>query len=60
MMIEVKKIVSEWQHHHQLSGYDKIEQEGLLRNLLLRYSFALDELMVVVYATKKPTEIQLD
>lgn len=58
MMIEVKQIVSEWQHHHQLPGYDKIEQEGLLRNLLLRYSFALDELMVVIYATKKPAELQ--
>src|SRR5699024_6774974 len=42
-----------------LPGYDKIEQEGLLRNLLLRYSFALDELMVVIYATKKPAELQL-
>lgn len=51
LMVRVKHIVSEWQHHWNLKGYNKETTEGDLRNLLLRYSFATNELMVIVYAT---------
>lgn len=52
IMIQVKHIVSQWQKDWQLPGYDKAQAKGLLRNLMMRYSFACDELMVVIYATK--------
>lgn len=54
IMVEVKHWVSTWQKKFNLSGYNKETQTGLLRNLLLRYSFATGELMVVLYATEGP------
>lgn len=53
-MIEVKHTVSEWQKDYQLSGYNKETHSGLLRNLMMRKSFATGELMIAIYATKGP------
>lgn len=58
VMVDVKHVVSQWQKDHQLPGYDKTEQSGMLRNLLMRISFATDELMVVLYATEGPSAHQ--
>ena len=55
IMVQAKHIIGEWQKKHQLSGYDKEERTGVLRNLLLRYSFATKEFMIVLYATKGPS-----
>ncbi|AXY26336.1 23S rRNA (uracil(1939)-C(5))-methyltransferase RlmD [Suicoccus acidiformans] len=51
IMVQAKHIVSDWQQAYQLPGYDKEAKTGLLRNLMMRYSFATKELMVVLYAT---------
>lgn len=58
VMVEVKHLVSQWQKDYQLPGYDKTTQSGLLRNLLIRVSFATGELMVVLYATEAPGVFQ--
>lgn len=58
IMVDVKHAVSQWQKAYQLSGYDKTTQKGLLRNLLMRTSFATGELMVVIYATEAPAAHQ--
>lgn len=58
VMIDVKHIVSKWQQDYDLPGYSKAAQTGLLRNLLLRYSFATDEMMVILYVTEGPKNHQ--
>lgn len=58
VMVEVKHIVSKWQKDYDFPGYNKATQTGLLRNLLLRYSFATDELMVILYVTEGPKNYQ--
>ncbi|UUX34907.1 23S rRNA (uracil(1939)-C(5))-methyltransferase RlmD [Fundicoccus culcitae] len=52
-MVAVKQVVSQWQKDFALSGYNKDTKEGLLRNLMMRKSFATGELMVVIFATEK-------
>lgn len=52
LMIDIKHIVSQWQAKYQLQGYNKDTHEGLLRNLLMRVSFATGEIMVAVFATE--------
>ncbi|WP_159634230.1 23S rRNA (uracil(1939)-C(5))-methyltransferase RlmD [Erysipelothrix anatis] len=54
IMVTVKHAVSAWQHKYELSGYNKETETGLLRNLMMRYSFTTQELMVVFYATQSP------
>ena len=54
IMVEMKHVVSQWQKDYQLSGYDKETHSGLLRNLMMRKSFATGELMAVLYATEAP------
>ena len=54
IMVEVKHIVSAWQKKYELTGYNKLTEEGLLRNLMLRTSFVTHELMVIFYATESP------
>ena len=54
VMVDMKHVISQWQSDYQLSGYDKETQSGLLRNLLLRTSFATGELMIVLYAKDTP------
>ncbi len=58
VMVEIKHAVSQWQQDHKLSGYDKETEKGLLRNLLLRKSFATGELMVVIYATQPASDFE--
>ncbi|WP_373752441.1 23S rRNA (uracil(1939)-C(5))-methyltransferase RlmD [Jeotgalibaca porci] len=58
IMVDVKHTVSKWQKDHDLPGYEKTTQEGLLRNLLMRYSFATDELMIILYVTEGPGKYQ--
>lgn len=55
-MIAVKKEVSAWQQANHLSGYDKDNHHGLLRNLLIRKSFATGELMVAIFASQEPKD----
>lgn len=56
VMVDIKHVVSQWQKDYQLSGYNKDTHSGLLRNLMMRQSFATGELMVVVFATEEPDE----
>ncbi|MGF3213933.1 23S rRNA (uracil(1939)-C(5))-methyltransferase RlmD [Facklamia sp. P12945] len=58
LFVRVKEVVADWQKDYQLSYYDKQTQKGLLRNLLLRQSFVTGELMVVIYATEAPSQMQ--
>ena len=58
IMVDVKHTISKWQKDHDLPGYEKTTQEGLLRNLLMRYSFATDELMIILYVTEGPGKYQ--
>lgn len=51
-MVEVTLEVAKWAKKHNLPGYDKETHEGLLRHLLVRYSRATDEMMVVIFATE--------
>lgn len=53
VMIEIKKQVSLWQKDHNLPGYNKETKEGILRNLMIRQSFATQEIMVVLFATEE-------
>ncbi|MDE1549918.1 23S rRNA (uracil(1939)-C(5))-methyltransferase RlmD [Jeotgalibaca caeni] len=57
VMVEVKHVISQWQKDYQLPGYDKTTQSGVLRNLLMRTSFATGELMVVLYAVEAPSTL---
>lgn len=59
-MIEIKTIISKWQNDYGLTGYNKENDEGLLRNVLMRYSFAYDEMMVVVYATEDTNSLTVE
>lgn len=54
VMVEIKKIVSQWQKDYQFPGLDKDTKEGLLCNLLMRQSFSTGEIMVAIYASEKP------
>lgn len=58
VMVEIKHMVSQWQKDFNLPGYNKDQEEGLLRNLLIRRSFATQEIMVVVYATKSSLDLK--
>lgn len=40
VMVDIKHVVSQWQKDYQLSGYNKDTHSGLLRNLMMRQSFA--------------------
>ncbi|GAB3059724.1 23S rRNA (uracil(1939)-C(5))-methyltransferase RlmD [Salinicoccus sesuvii] len=57
-MVEAMLEVSEWASVHQLSGYDKDRHTGLLRNLMVRQSQITGELMLAVFATEGPSEIE--
>lgn len=57
VMIQAKHIISKWQHEFNLPGFNKDTQEGLLRKLLMRYSFSTEELMIVIYAKKSPNQL---
>lgn len=52
IMLNIKNTVSQWQKDHDLIGYDKETHTGLLRNLMIRQSFATSEVMVVLFASE--------
>lgn len=56
-MLEIKEVISKWQHDNNLKGYNKETREGLLRQLMLRQSTATNELMVVLFAMKAPKDL---
>lgn len=58
VMVEIKHTISQWQKDFDLPGYSKTSQTGLLRNLLMRMSFATGEIMIVLYATEAPQQHQ--
>ena len=58
VMMDIKQVISQWQKKYNLKGYDKGIHEGLLRQLTMRKSYATNEIMVVLYATKAPETIQ--
>ncbi|MGM8216422.1 23S rRNA (uracil(1939)-C(5))-methyltransferase RlmD [Bacillaceae bacterium W0354] len=53
-MVEAAMEVANWVKEHGLHGYDKEAHEGLLRHLMVRQSFATGEIMLGVFATKRP------
>lgn len=56
-MVEAAMTVADWVKDHHLKGYDKETHEGLLRNLMVRESFATGEMMLGVFATKPHAEL---
>lgn len=52
--VKVMNIVSRWRADHNLSGYDKDDRTGLLRQLMVRQSQYTEELMVAIFATEGP------
>lgn len=56
-MLEATLAVANWAKQHQLSGYDKEAETGLLRNLMVRRSEATGEMMLAVFATKRPEDV---
>lgn len=60
IMIEAKKVISQWQQDHELPGFNKDTQEGLLRKVLMRYSFTTKEFMIVIYAKQAPNTLQAE
>lgn len=56
-MLEATLEVANWAKEHHLSGYDKEEHTGLLRNLMVRRSQVTGEMMLAIFATKQPTDI---
>ncbi|MFC3901237.1 23S rRNA (uracil(1939)-C(5))-methyltransferase RlmD [Aliicoccus persicus] len=52
----IRNVVSKWQHTHDLSGYDKMAHEGLLRHLMIRHSQVTGEYMVAIFATESPEQ----
>lgn len=57
IMVKMKKIISQWQKNFKIPGFDKDTQSGVLRKLIMRYSFKTNELMAVIYAMKAPSEM---
>ncbi|WP_246095085.1 23S rRNA (uracil(1939)-C(5))-methyltransferase RlmD [Salinicoccus cyprini] len=57
-MVQAMLEVSEWAREHELSGYDKDQHTGLLRNLMVRQSQKTGELMLAVFATEGPSEVE--
>ncbi len=45
------------QKNFKIPGFDKDTQSGVLRKLIMRYSFKTNELMAVIYAMKAPSEM---
>ncbi|HET7628568.1 MAG TPA: 23S rRNA (uracil(1939)-C(5))-methyltransferase RlmD [Bacillales bacterium] len=54
-MVEAAMEVARWAADHALSGYDKKAHEGLLRHLMVRYSYATGEMMLGLFATEAPS-----
>jgi len=57
-MVEAAMEVAKWVKDHKLKGYNKDLHEGLLRHLMVRQSFATDEIMLAIFATESPEEYQ--
>ena len=58
ILVAIKKVVSTWQQDHHLSSYDKDARQGLLKNLMMRYSHASQEVMVVLVANGRLADYQ--
>lgn len=58
IMVKLKKDISQWQNDFQIPGFDKDNQSGVLRKLIMRYSFETNELMAIIYATKAPNKME--
>lgn len=56
-MLEATLEIANWAEENELSGYDKEEHSGLLRNLMVRRSQVTGEIMLAIFATKQPTEV---
>jgi len=56
-MLEATLEIANWVKENELSGYDKEEHTGLLRNLMVRRSQVTGEMMLAIFATKQPTEV---
>jgi len=53
-MVEAALEVGRWAKDHKLPGYNKDEHEGLLRHLMVRQSFATEEIMLALFVTEAP------
>lgn len=56
-MLEATLTVANWAKAHRLSGYDKEAETGLLRNLMVRRSASTGEMMLAIFATKRPQDV---
>lgn len=53
-IVEAMLEVSDWVKEFDLKGYNKELHAGLLRNLMVRESFATGEIMLALFATEAP------
>ncbi|HLR71777.1 MAG TPA: 23S rRNA (uracil(1939)-C(5))-methyltransferase RlmD, partial [Pseudogracilibacillus sp.] len=50
--------VAQWAREYDLPSYNKLTHEGLLRDVMVRQSFATGELMLAIFATKAPEDVK--
>lgn len=50
--------IASWVKENNLTGYDKETRVGLLRHVMVRQSFATGEIMLAIFATEGPEQIQ--
>ena len=56
-MLEAVLEVAKWVKEEKLTGYHKETREGLLRHLMVRRSFETGEMMLAIFATESPKQI---
>lgn len=49
--------VAKWAKKNNLPGYDKLHHQGLLRHVMVRKSFTMNEMMIAIFATKHPDHV---
>src|SRR5699024_7557062 len=54
--VKISLEIAEWTKRHQLTGYNKETQEGLMRHLIVRHSRTTGEMMIVLFATETADE----
>lgn len=56
-MLEATLAIANWVKESKLSGYEKEAQKGLLRNVMVRRSYATGEMMLAIFATDRPETV---
>ena len=57
-MKETVLAIGDWVKEHGYPGYDKDTHTGLFRHVMVRKSFATEEIMLAIFATKSHEEVE--